>query len=286
MKTAYTYTLLRYIHDVASGEFANVGIVMLAPDCRFAGARCRKTHGRVSHFFPDMERKGFRSNLSHIEARIESLGDRLQNELSFEEIPMDAERLAKSILPHDDSSLQWTSLSGGLCENPSEKLDELYERYIDRYDEKSFNKGRDDSEVWKQFKSSLDSKQITARLSSKKITSADDEVEFEHAYKNSQWHCFEPLSLDLAQADSIKQKAHRWLGQMVGVQDSPDPFRVYFLVGAPRNKLLLDSYEGALKLLRKSPMGVEIIPESEADAFADRFAKIISAHESGAAEVE
>ncbi len=31
MKTAYTYTLLRYVHDFASGEFANVGVVVEAP---------------------------------------------------------------------------------------------------------------------------------------------------------------------------------------------------------------------------------------------------------------
>lgn len=66
MKTAYTYTLLRYVHDVASGEFANVGVVLLAPEARYAGALCRGTHGRVSRFFPDMERDGFKSLMGYV----------------------------------------------------------------------------------------------------------------------------------------------------------------------------------------------------------------------------
>lgn len=279
MKTAYTYTLLRYVHDVASGEFANVGVVLLAPDARYAGALCRGTHGRVSHFFPDMERDGFKSLMRYIERRIDELGDRLRNELSLDQAPADAGLLAKSVLPHDDSSLQWSPVGGGLCDDPSLKLEELYQRYVTRYDDKAANKGRDDGEVWKRFKNSLDSKHVTARLSAKKIAGADDEVEFAHAYKNSQWHCFEPLSLDLAQSDSIKQKAHRWLGQMMGVQDSPEKFRVYFLVGAPKADQLLESYESALKLLRKSPVEVEIVPEANADEFASRIAQIVAAHE-------
>ncbi len=279
MKTAYTYTLFRYVHDVASGEFANVGVVLLAPEARYAGALCRGTHGRVSRFFPDMERDGFKSLMGYIARRVEELGERLRGELPLEQAPSDAGVLARSILPHDDSSLQWSPVGGGLCEDPDQKLEELYQRYVTRYDDKTTNKGRDDGEVWMRFKRSLDSKHVTARLQPKKIAGADDEVEFNHAYKNSQWHCFEPLSLDLAQADSIKQKAHRWLGQMVGVQDTPEKFRVYFLVGAPKDERLQESYESALRLLRKSRVDVEIVPEDSADTFAVKMAEIVAAHE-------
>jgi hypothetical protein len=48
------HTLLRYVHDVASGEFANVGVVLYSPEARFTGALCRDTHGRISKMFPDM----------------------------------------------------------------------------------------------------------------------------------------------------------------------------------------------------------------------------------------
>lgn len=279
MKTAYTYTLLRYVHDAASGEFANVGVVLLAPEGRFAGALCRDTIGRLRQMFPDMDRDGFKSLLRYIGSQIDKVGERLRTELPLEAIPADAGALARSVLPHDDSALQWSPVGGGLCADPAAKLEELFARYVTRYDEKQPAKGRNDDEVWNRFKRALDVRHVTGRLQPKKISGADDEVEFAHAYKNEQWHCFEPISLDLALAESIRDKAHRWLGQMMGVKDTSEKFRVYFLVGAPRLPELNESYQGALKLLHKAPVDVEVVPEDGAESFAERIAEIVAAHE-------
>jgi hypothetical protein len=38
MKTAYTYTILRYVHDTATGEFVNVSVALYAPDANFVSA--------------------------------------------------------------------------------------------------------------------------------------------------------------------------------------------------------------------------------------------------------
>jgi hypothetical protein len=283
MKTAYTYTLLRYVHDVTSGEFANVGVVLFAPDARYAGAICRDTLGRLSRMFPDMDRDGFKSLMRYIESRVDAMGERLRGELPLETMPTDAGFLARSVLPHDDSSLQWGPVGGGLCADPTQKLEELFLRYITRYDEKNDLKTRTDDEVWSRFKRALDEKHVTSRLTPKKISVADDEVEFARAYKNEQWHCIEPVSFDLALPDSIKHKAHQWLGQITSVRGA-EPFRVYFLVGAPKAPELHDSFRNALKILHKVPVEHEIVPEDSADTFADRFGKLITAHEGAVAE--
>src|SRR6266404_2302575 len=54
-----------------------------------------------------------------------------------------------------------------------------------------------------------------------------DEVEFEYAWKNEQWHCLKPLSFNLTAAESIREKAHRWLGQITSVKDTKETFKVY-----------------------------------------------------------
>jgi hypothetical protein len=281
MKTAYTYTLLRYVHDVASGEFANVGVVVVAPGARFAGAHCRDTYGRISKMFPDMDRDGFKSLMRYIEAQVDQVGARLQAELPFEDMPSDAGALARSVLPHDDSSLQWGPVGGGLCEDPRQKLEDLFARYVVRYDDKEVTRSRTDEEVWSRFKRALDERHVTARLQPKTIAVADDEVEFAHAYKNEQWHCIEPVSLDLALADSIKDKAHRWLGQITSVTSASERFRIYFLVGAPREPSLRESYENALRILAKVPVDHTIVTEDEAPQFADRLGELIENHERG-----
>lgn len=279
MNTAYTYTLLRYVHDVVSGEFANVGVVVFAPEARYAGALCRDTHGRISKMFPDMNREGFKSLMRYIEAQIDAAGVRFQGEFPFEALPADAGALARSVLPHDDSSLQWGSVGGGLCDDPAEKLEELFARYVMRYDDKNLLKTRTDEEVWTQFKRALDERHVTSRLQTKKIAVADDEIEFARAYKNEQWHCFEPVSLDLAQPESIKDKAHRWLGQITSVKDAPERFSVYFLVGSPQSADLKGSYANALKILGKVPVPHTIVSEEDAGNFAERFKGMVEEHE-------
>ncbi len=281
MKTAYTYTLLRYVHDVASGEFANVGVVLFAPGARYAGSICRDTYGRISKMFPDMNRDGFKSLMGYIESRIDAIGERLRGELSLDQMPADAGGLARLVLPHDDSSLQWAPVGGGLCDDPAQKLEELFLRYVTRYDEKTAQKTRTDDEVWSRFKRALDEQHVTSRLQPKKISVADDEVEFSRAYKNDQWHCIEAVSLDLALSDSIKHKAHQWLGQITSVKNA-ERFRVYFLVGAPQTPGLGESYRNALKILGKVPVDHEIVTEDAAVGFAKRFGRLVEAHERNA----
>jgi len=53
---------------------------------------------------------------------------------------------------------------------------------------------------------------VASILEKKTIATSKDEVEFEHAWKNGNWHCYQPLSFDLATVDSIQEKAapHGW----------------------------------------------------------------------------
>ena len=50
-KVACQYALLRFRPFVETGEFANVGVVLLAPEARFFGFRLLKRYGRITQFF-------------------------------------------------------------------------------------------------------------------------------------------------------------------------------------------------------------------------------------------
>ena len=58
-KRAYSYAVLRYVHDMVSGEALNVGVVMHAPAASFLKARTRKTVGRLKQAFPDLDPAAF-----------------------------------------------------------------------------------------------------------------------------------------------------------------------------------------------------------------------------------
>ena len=81
MKTAYTYTVLRYVHDTATGEFVNVGVALYAPDANFVRALCRTTYGRLTKVFPGMDGEVFKTLMRYIQSSFEGIGYRTAAEL-------------------------------------------------------------------------------------------------------------------------------------------------------------------------------------------------------------
>jgi hypothetical protein len=119
----YTYTILRYIHDVAVGEFVNVCVIVHCQEYGYLRAKfCQKTT-RISRFFPGFDKRQYKQIISHIEHEIS-----LKRE--FKSFAEDAKVIADSILPIDDSSFQFTELKGGLANNFEMTLSHLYNRFI------------------------------------------------------------------------------------------------------------------------------------------------------------
>ena len=279
MKTPYTYSALRYVHDITTGEFVNVGVVLYAREARYASALCRSTFGRLSKTFPGMDGDAFKSLMRFVQSRIEEIGDGLKKELPLNGHPASVTDVAHAVLPPDDSSLQWSPPGSGLSENLSQTLETLYDRLVTRYDERPQQERRSDDEVWRKYRRSLESRHVLQHLVPKKITVQDDEVEFQHAWKNGVWHCLEPVSFDLSSADSIREKAHKWLGQLLSVRDAKEHFKVYLLLGEPQQQALRPAFDKAISILRRLPVESEVVREERAGEFSEQFAREIEAHE-------
>ncbi len=279
MKTAYTYTVLRYVHDTTTGEFMNVGVAIHAPEARYASAICRTTYSRLTKTFPGMDGEAFRGLMRFIQSCFEKMGDKLKNELPLDGKPSSALDLAHTILPADDSSLQWSPVGSGLTDDPSQTLEALFDRLVTRYDERPQAERRTNEDVWRKYKRNLEVRHVLKHLQPKKITVQDDEVEFEHAWKNGVWHCLEPLSFDLSSPDSIKRKAHEWLGQIESVKNASEPFKLYLLLGEPQQDELRPAFDNAVSILNKVPVEKEIVHEKEAGQFSERFAREIEEQE-------
>jgi hypothetical protein len=278
-KQPYTYTILRYVHDTSTGEFANVGVVISAPEARYANAILRPTYGRLSRMFPGFNGDHFRAVVRHLQSRFDEIAEAVKQELELGQKPANAQEMAFSVIAPDDSSFQWSPMGSGLSADMDRTAETIYERMVERYDEPQKNQSRSDEIVWKTFKKVFEEEQILSRFGTKIIAVHDDEVEFSHAWKNHQWHCMETLSFDLMQAQSIKDKAHSWLGRITSIKDSPDKFRVYFLVGEPQLEGSKRAFEQALNVLHKTPVAHEIIRENEAEHFAAQVAGKIAAHD-------
>lgn len=273
----YEFSVLRYVHDTLTGEFINVGVVIYCENEKWISAQCRNTYARVSAVFPNLNSSHFRKMMKFVQAEFCRANQSLNTELQFSEIKS-LQTLLHKVLPKDDSSMQWSSVSAGLTLNLEEELALLFERYVSHYDAKIARERRTEQDIWKDFKKTLENFSLSEEFQPKRISVKDDELEFQHSWKNGIWHCIEPVSFDLTDGDYFKDKAHRWLGQLSSIQNSTEEFKVYLLVSPPTEIELQPAFNKALSILRKIPVASEIYLEQEAPRLAEEIQKKMETH--------
>src|SRR5260370_9200482 len=247
MKTEFSYVILRYVHDVVSGEFANVGIVLVAPKTRFAGAVCTQRYQRVSQFFQGASGKHVRDVNSYIQRRIDEISERLSANSVLSSFPRDASEFAQQVLPKDDSSFQTSELRGGLADASGiEKvLEELFDRFVERYERTLERRTRTDDEVWRPFKRALDTKRLSSHLKPYFLKAPHCEFGFTRGFKNGRLHVCQPISFDLASEEQISEKALLWFGRVEQLHESSEEFKAYFLLGKPSATSLASAFRDA-----------------------------------------
>ncbi|MDK9696975.1 MAG: DUF3037 domain-containing protein [Siculibacillus sp.] len=264
-KRSYSYTVLRYVHDVTTSEFVNVGIVLHVPSEGNLRVRTRHTIGRIKDVFPDLDRQAFVDAMASVERGIKTVAKDIATS-GMLPCDGDAATYARRALPSDYSSLQWSPIGTGLTDNADKTFERLFERFVTRYDEHTARR-RTDDEVWRPVRDLLQERNIAVPLEKKEIIGKTDVISFDRTWKNGVWHAYEPVSLDLADADGIKDKARRWLGHLAAVADGPsDDFKVYFILGKPRKQALMPAYESAKAILACAPGGPSIYEEDEVES--------------------
>jgi hypothetical protein len=150
-KQPYTFTVLRYVHDTSTGEFANVCVVLTSPDASYADAILRPTYGRLSKMFPGFDGEHFRRVIRHLQTRFAELSAQVREEMNLGERPTNALGLAHRVIAADDSSFQWSTMGGGLAGDLPATLEKIYQRMVELYDEKAKPDSRNADAVWRVF---------------------------------------------------------------------------------------------------------------------------------------
>jgi hypothetical protein len=277
-KYQYSYVILRYVHDVLTSEFVNVGVVLLVPSEGRVMARTRHTITRLRGVFPDLDRVAFTLMMANIRRSFRRIAKRkMKTPLFNSEEALSS--IIREALPFDDSSLQWSPLGAGLTDNPQATFEHLYERFVAHYDTSAKHR-RTDDEVWRPVLMKLEERDLANNLTEKVITGSLDDVTFKHAWKNGRWNVYEPVSFDLADEEGIKRKAREWLGHLAAVVDdgNVEAFKPHFLVGAPTDAKLAGAYQTAKEILRRAPNDPEIFEEGQIDDLVNQIEDEIRSH--------
>jgi len=271
-RRAYSYSILRYVHDVVTGEFVNIGIVFFAPATPSAGPVVKYDFkdriGRIRGMFPDLDRDAFQAAVHSLRRRASGVAKEAEKEDLFSDFKS-VLSVAHRILPHDGSALRWAEAGTGIASDLDATFQRISHRMVGNYDKRHESR-RTDDDVWRPVRQALHDRHVPIEFEPKAIIGSVDIIEFKHSWKNGKVHAYEPLSFDLADAENIKDKARRWMGHLSAAHiGSREDFKAYFIAGQPSDQTLMPAYLNAIEILRNAPGQPEVYEEGDLDRLVD-----------------
>lgn len=136
-RTACQYVIVRFAPFVETGEFANVGVLMMAPQARYFGFKLEtRRYGRITRFFEELDPKAYRNAMKALQEELERVRDLLKahgfdgrrkhNDTEF------AGRLFGEVVRPRESIIRFSEVRTVLADAPKKKLEALFAYYVGR----------------------------------------------------------------------------------------------------------------------------------------------------------
>ncbi len=276
----YHYQVLRYMPDRVSGEFVNLGIVIYDPKTQKLESKFFQKITRVSSFFPTINSRHLASSLKFLQKEFDLIANRFISELSFEK-KNTLDIITRKVLPKDDSSIFFTEVKEMLEMNSEIAIKFLYKRFVLNYVEEIDRDSINDKEVWnKIYKSYFETYGLSTHLRNHTVKTQLDTWEFDKAWKNGVWNCFETISFDLVKSEAIKDKVYKWSGKINELQTSKEPIHVFLLSKFPEGHRELESFikRKLGKIKFSNDVTIELVSENNVEKFAKKLKKQIEEH--------
>ncbi len=270
MSARFQAVAVRYVHDVLTGEFLNIGVVLSCSELFYVGARFLSPWARITAAFPRADLAHLRRSAARIAAVIDSERERVRGMLPSS-LEQDVVKLMAGVLPPIDGSLQLSPAIRGITDDPNRTLGELHHRYVEMcLSDDEERVARSDEDVWSTFMTKHAPRlQVLSesfqRFSLRAPESPNFRVEFDMAWRNGVMNLAQPISFDLLEPQAIYDKTSRWTGRVLTLRPSEQNAHIAFLVGMPPAGMpasLREAAADALGLLKENV-------EGEADVFTE-----------------
>ena len=153
---SYTYSVVRYLHDPATGETLNVGVVLWAPLVRYLAARFEHRYERLSNTFVDFKGEHYKRSLRQFETALDGLSsDLAPTLLPLAETPTTVAGFIALIWPDEGLSFVSGPVLAGITDDPAQALSEIFDRMVASQYTAHRTERRDDEEVCTVYKAPL-----------------------------------------------------------------------------------------------------------------------------------
>jgi hypothetical protein len=133
---ACQYALLRFRPFAETGEFANVGVVLMAAEAGFFGFRLLKRYGRLTQFFYPFDREVYLNGRELFKEELQRFAGELRRDAldggrAAPNLLLASKRFAELVRSRD-AMLHFDQQRLILADDPATKLDALYDHYCER----------------------------------------------------------------------------------------------------------------------------------------------------------
>lgn len=274
----FQYQIVQYIHDHFTSEFVNVGIIVYSPENNYLNCKFVNRPVRIKAMFPHANGRFIEKVLKSIEVNIRQRAKELGGLFSM---PDHLEKITSSILPQDNSAIQFTPVKYALDIELDAAVNDLYNQLVDKYmTAAKRNPSLSDSDVWKEkYKEYFEQLNISNRLVKHTLHTTNDSFEFDKAWKNEVWHCYQPVSFALQDKETVKDKVYRWYGRLKELQTSDEVVHLTFLTATSKNHSDLNSFINEYLKFDERGLKTDIVKDKDAKKFATHVKELMAAHD-------
>lgn len=236
-KLACQYAIVHFRPFVETGEFANVGVVLLCPEARYFGFRLLTRYGRVTKFFHQLERRVYLEALGYFKDELQRVRALLKGG------PLDGrKRVTEATLAHQifaelvrrrEALMRFDEARLVLADDPEAKLQELFDFYVERnFVTKAYQERLLESGVRKL----LFREKLGERFTPQKVGNADFFVRFPFVHRENDHpeKIIKPLHLAHAESKQIIDHGGAWVDKVRRLRRRGFlPREVLFAVQAP-----------------------------------------------------
>lgn len=211
---AFIYTIVRFAPFSETGEFANIGIVLISQRANYFDFKIqRQKYARVTRFFREIEPRIYR-------AAVHNLGEELQRmkrstnrnpkqlALAFEDMTV-ANLLLQELLRKREGVIRFDKVRMTVASNPKAELERLYGYYVDR------------NFVTPQYIEQVMEKEVRATLKYLNVSEQYTEARLSDGVYQARFpfvnlsngvarHTIKPISLAQERPEAIIEHANKW----------------------------------------------------------------------------
>ena len=273
---SYRFRILRYVHDVSTEEFVNIGVVMWVPEYSQLIFRLNTQSRRVSRFFTDFDSDGYRKMVRNLQHAFDEIAIDIQKFDLFKETPQNTFEIFNELVREDASCFQWSPLMSGISANPEERLERLFVEFVTFHESPGLSRHREETMIWDTVHQALIEHNLERRVQFKVKMEADNfEHQFKMGWNNGLPQVLEPISLTLSKSTSIVNKAITWSGRLFNLSKN-NTFECTAVI-APRDEHIdIKAFNQGLHILKDAHSMRKVITVDEANDYMSEINKDLS----------